>query len=58
VCLQHLSKVFDSWSSYCLLCTLVAILDLNLNINNEKQDCKIGTVEGVLVGEARVKEGD
>jgi hypothetical protein len=33
-------------------------LDLNLNINNEKQDCKIGTVEGVLVGEARVKEGD
>jgi hypothetical protein len=29
-----------------------------LNINNEKQDYKIGTVWGVLVRRGRVNEGD
>jgi hypothetical protein len=34
-------------------------LNINLNINNEKQGCKVGTVcGGVLVGRGRVKEGD
>jgi hypothetical protein len=35
-------------------------LNINLSINNENQDCKIGTVQGerVLVGRERVKEGD
>jgi hypothetical protein len=32
-------------------------LNLNLDINNERQECKIGTVVGVLVG-GRVNEGD
>jgi hypothetical protein len=35
-------------------------LSINLNINNENQDCKTGTVfaaGGVLVGGRRVKEG-
>jgi hypothetical protein len=36
-------------------------VNINLNINNERQDCKIGTVyvwDGVLVGGDRVNEGD
>jgi hypothetical protein len=37
-------------------------LKLNLNINNEKQDCKNGTVYvyvgGLLLGGRRVKEED
>jgi hypothetical protein len=34
-------------------------LNIDLEINNEKQDCKIGTVCGeVLVGGGRVKKGD
>jgi hypothetical protein len=37
------------------------LLNVNLNINNENQDCTIGTVCAggrVLVGGERVKEGD
>jgi hypothetical protein len=34
-------------------------LNINSNINNKKQDCKIGSVcGGILVGGWRVKEGD
>jgi hypothetical protein len=35
-------------------------LNINLNINNVRQDCKIGTVcgRGVLMGGMRVNEGD
>jgi hypothetical protein len=34
-------------------------LNINLNINNENQDCEKGGVwVGVLVGEGRMKEGD
>jgi hypothetical protein len=34
-------------------------LNIDLNINNERQDCEIGTVWGVvLVGEGRLNEGD
>jgi hypothetical protein len=34
-------------------------LNINLNINNKRQDCKIGTVcAGILVGEGRVNEVD
>jgi hypothetical protein len=32
-------------------------LNINLNINNEKQDCKIGMGRGTS-GRRRVKEGD
>jgi hypothetical protein len=34
-------------------------LNINLNINNENQDCKTGTEcgEGVQIGVGRVKEG-
>jgi hypothetical protein len=28
------------------------------NINNENQDCKIGTVWGSISGRGKVKEGD
>jgi hypothetical protein len=33
-------------------------LNINLNINNERQDCKIDRVGWVLVGRGRVNEGD
>jgi hypothetical protein len=35
-------------------------LNIKLGINNERQDCKIGTVcvGGVLIGERRVNKGD
>jgi hypothetical protein len=34
-------------------------LNINLNINNERQDCKIGTMcVGVLEGGGRVNEED
>jgi hypothetical protein len=37
-------------------------LNVNLNINNKNQDCKIGTVcvvgRGAFVEEGMVKEGD
>jgi hypothetical protein len=36
-------------------------LNINLNINNKNQDCKIGKMSGargVLVERERVKEGD
>jgi hypothetical protein len=33
-------------------------LNIDLSINNERQDCKIGTVYGeILVGGERVNEG-
>jgi hypothetical protein len=33
-------------------------LNINLNINDEKQDCEIGTVWGVQMGGRKVNEGD
>jgi hypothetical protein len=33
-------------------------LNISLNINSERQDCKIGTVRGVLVGGRMVNEGN
>jgi hypothetical protein len=39
--------------------TLINPLNINLNINNERQNSKIGTVYGrVLVGGGRVNEKD
>jgi hypothetical protein len=38
--------------------TLRHLLNINLNINNEKQDCKIGAVGGVVVGGERGNEGN
>jgi hypothetical protein len=43
------SKVYQQW-----IYILKTPLSINLNINNGKQDCKIGTV----FGEGRVNEGD
>jgi hypothetical protein len=33
-------------------------LNTDLDINNERQDCELGTVWGALVGGRRVNEGD
>jgi hypothetical protein len=33
-------------------------LNIDLNINNERQSCKIGTVRGVLVRRGTVNKGD
>jgi hypothetical protein len=51
------SKVHPQWV---LRCTLRHHLNMNLNINNENQDSKVGRVCGrlVLVGVGRLKEGD
>jgi hypothetical protein len=32
--------------------------NINLNISNERQDCNIGTVGGILVGEEMVNAGE
>jgi hypothetical protein len=38
--------------------TLRNPLNIDLNINNERQDCKIDTVWGSTCGRRRVNEGD